>query len=216
MCKQQAAMGKSIGNDKYASILMGLLPVSYAATLSGIAAAAEISTTTPNVATVTKLTINEYDRRTLGNDKSDQAFAADAKKKDKKHDVECFNCGNKGHIKVNCWLKGGKEGHGLRKKCNSLKEGGKKVDTAASAEQAGESGKEKEKEKEKEEEEEIEAWAMVEEEEEEASPQIPVMVADEAGGSEMELFNSGELRHMSPFCEQFVTYRCYALTKHSP
>ena len=46
---------------------------------------------------------------------------------------------------------------------------------------------------------------MVEEEEE--SPQIPAMAADEAGGGEMELFDSGALHHMSLFHEQFVTYR---------
>lgn len=188
MCEQLTAMGKSIGKDEYALILMGSLPASYAATLSSIAATAEISTTTPTVATVTKLAIDKYDRCTLGNDKSNQAFTVDAKKKGKKGNVECFNCGNKGHIKANSWSKGrGKEGQGPRRKCNSSKEGGKKVDTATCAKQAGKNGKEKEKEKDKEEE--IKAWVMVEEEEEE-SPQIPVMVANEAGGGEMELFDS--------------------------
>jgi hypothetical protein len=137
--------------------------------LSGIAAAAEISATTPTEATVTKLALDEYDRRTLGNDKSqDQAFAADARKKGKKRDVECFNCHKRGHMRADCWAKGGgKEGQGPRKNQGS-KEGGKKADAAAGAEQKEEKGKEKEKDNE------IEAWAAVEEVEvEEQSPQIP-------------------------------------------
>lgn len=43
MCEQLAAMGKSVSDNEFASILMGSLPSSYAPTLSGIAAAAEIS-----------------------------------------------------------------------------------------------------------------------------------------------------------------------------
>jgi hypothetical protein len=79
MCEQLAAMGKLVSDDEFASILMGSLPSSYALTLSSIAAAAEISAMTPTVATVTKLALDEYDRRTLGNDKpQDQAFAVDA------------------------------------------------------------------------------------------------------------------------------------------
>ena len=204
MCEQRAAMGKSIADDKFASILMGSLPVSYAAILSGISAAAEICAMTPTTALVIKLATDEYDQRTLGNDKSDQAFTANAKKKGKKHNVKCFNCGNKGHIKAECWSKGGgKEGQGPRRKCSGSKEGGKKADTAAAAESS--KGK-KEKDKGKDSDEDIEAWAVVEEEEEE-SPQIPAMAADEAGGGEMELFDSGASHHMSLFREQFVTYR---------
>ena len=109
----------------------------------------------------------------MGNDKSDQAFAADAKKKDKKRNVVCFNCGNKGHIKAKCWSKGGgKEGQGPRRKRGGSKEGGK-ADTAATAESS--KGK-KEKDKGKDSDEDIEAWAVVEEEEEE-SPQIPVVTS---------------------------------------
>ena len=47
----------------------------------------------------------------------DEAFTADStKKKDKdKRKVECHNCHKKGHMKANCWAKGGgKEGQGPR------------------------------------------------------------------------------------------------------
>jgi hypothetical protein len=202
MHEQLAAMGKSISDNEFALILMGSLLLLYAPTLSGIAAAAEISATTPTKATVTKLALDEYDRRTLGNDKSqDQAFAADARKKGKKHNVECFNCHKRGHMRADCWVKGsGKEGQGPRKNQGS-KEGGKKMDAATGAEQKEEKGKEKEKD------DEIEAWAAVEEVEvEEQSPQIPAMVANEARGGETELYDSGASRHMSSFRERFTTY----------
>ena len=208
MREKLAAMGKSIPDDEYASILLGSLPPSYAPTLSGIAAAAEISATTPTAATVTKLATDEYDRRTLGNDKTqDQAFAADARKKGKKRDIECYNCHKRGHMKADCWAKGGgKEGQRPRRNQDSSKEGGKKADAAAGAEQAGEKSDQS-----KDKEEEIEAWAVVveeEEEEEEDSPQIPAMAADENGdAAQAELYDSGASRHMSPFRERFTTYR---------
>ena len=91
--KQLAAMGHSVADAEFTSILMGSLPPSYAPTLSGIATAAKISATVPTVAVVKKLAVDEYDRHTLRASKGqDEAFAADARKKDKKCDVECFNC----------------------------------------------------------------------------------------------------------------------------
>jgi len=50
--QQLAAMGKTVPDNEYASILMGLLLSSYQATLSAISIAAEISGTTPTPAIV--------------------------------------------------------------------------------------------------------------------------------------------------------------------
>jgi len=44
------------------------------------------------------------------------------------------------------------------------------------------------------------------EEEADETPQVPVMAANEVASTEVELYNSGASHHMSPFCEQFVTY----------
>jgi hypothetical protein len=91
--EQLAAMGRSVPDAEFTSILMGSLPPSYAPTLSGIAAAAEISAATPTVAVVKKLAVDEYDRRMLKDGKAqDEAFTADARKKGKKCDIECLNC----------------------------------------------------------------------------------------------------------------------------
>jgi len=37
-----------------------------------------------------------------------QAFVVSGQKKDR-CDIECFNCKKKGHIKANCWVKGGRK-----------------------------------------------------------------------------------------------------------
>ncbi len=198
--QQLAAMGKTVPDSKYALILMGSLPPSYQPTLSAISVATEMSGTTPTPAIVTKLATDEYDRRTLrGGKAQDEAFAtvADARRRGKKQ-VECFNCHKKGHVKADCWAKGGgKEGQGPRRRGGGARDGGAKGDAAAGAKQAGEKDAN------------IEAWATivdVEGEEGEETPHIPAMAADETAGAEIELYDSGASRHMSPFRERFVTY----------
>jgi len=195
--QQLAAMGKTVPDSKYASILMGSLPPS---TLSAISVAAEMSGTTPTPAIVTKLATDEYDQCTLrGGKAQDEAFAtvADARRRGKKQ-VECFNCHKKGHVKADCWARGGgKEGQGPRRRGGGGKDGGAKGNAAAGAKQAEEKSRD------------IEAWAAmigVEEEEADEVPQVPVMAADEAAGAEMELYDSGASCHMSPFHKRFVTY----------
>ena len=106
--EQLAAMGKSVPDIEYASIIMGSLPESYAAMLGSIAAAAELSGHAVSSAVVVKIATDEYDRRTLESGKTkDEAFAVSSQKKGKKCDVECENCHKKGHTKDRCWAKGG-------------------------------------------------------------------------------------------------------------
>lgn len=194
--QQLAALGRSVSDTEYAQILMGSLPKSYAPTLGGISAAAELSAIVPTVSAVTKLAVDEFDRRNLDEDKpQDTAFAADgARKKGKKRDIECFNCHKKGHVKAECWAKGGgKEGQGPKRR------GGGSKDTAAGAEQSGDTAQAGD----------AEAWAVIvdAEEGEDETPKVPAMAADEKGSAEAELYDSGALRHMLPFCERFITYR---------
>ena len=116
----------------------------------------------------------------------DEALTANTTKKKKKlkKDVESFNCGNKGHYKSNCWVKGGgKEGQGQKRK-------GKDKDSAASAEQLQPQP-------------DIEAWAAIEEVSEEDQSQ-------QSFASELctksELYDSGTSCHMSPFCSQSISF----------
>ena len=194
--EQLAAMGKSIPDSEYASILMGSLPDSYTAILGSITATTEISGTAISPAIVVKIATDEYERRTLGTERSrEEAFTADSQKKKKgpKRDVECEHCHKKGHTKPECWAKGGgDEGGGSRWKKKKKKEG-EKSNAAASSEQTPD----------------IEAWSAAEniEEEDGAIPRVPVIAAQGASEAQCELYDSGASRHMSPFREQFVTYQ---------
>jgi hypothetical protein len=191
--EQIAAMGKSVPENEYASILMGSLPTSYAGMLGSIAASAEMSGVAVSPAVVIKLARDEYDRRNLQSDKAqDEAFAADSqshKKKPKKgkgRSVQCDNCHKIGHTKDQCWAKGGgNEGGGPKRKDKRNDD----KSTAAVAEEP-----------------EIEAWAAIDEcENVDAVPRVPIVAAELFAGPS-ELYDSGASRHMSPYRKQFVTY----------
>ena len=65
LCQQLVGMGKTMPDDEYNLILMGLLSLSYQATLSTISVSAEMSGTTPTPAIITKPATNEFDRCTF-------------------------------------------------------------------------------------------------------------------------------------------------------
>jgi len=191
-----AAMGQSISDEQYTNTLMGSLPPSYDANVNIITTSADISATTITPTTVICIITDEYDKRLLRKAKPKlsqvEAFAAEAQKnKHKKRDLECFNCHKKGHIKTECWAKGGgKEGQGLKKKA------GMRDGAAAAAEQ----------------EQDVEAWAIIKEAEESTVevPRSPVMVAEESPDIimvETKLYDLGASRHMSPFRNKFVMYQ---------
>ena len=191
--EQLAAMGKSIPDNEYASILMGLLPETYTAMLGSIAAAAEMSGHAVSSAAVVKIATDEYDRRTLESGKTkDEAFTADSQKKiGKRRNIECEHCHKKGHTKVQCWAKGGGDEGGGRKR--KPKKEGDKSNVAESSEKVPD----------------IEAWFAVEntEDNDGAVPRVPIIAAQGITQAQSELYDSGASRHMSPFREQFVSYR---------
>src|SRR6266850_5993536 len=61
LCEQLGAMGKSIPNNEYASILMGSLPSTYYGMLGAIAASAEMSGAAVSPAIVIKWATDEFD-----------------------------------------------------------------------------------------------------------------------------------------------------------
>jgi hypothetical protein len=128
--EQLAAMGTTIPESEYASILLGSIPASYETMTSAMSTAAKLGNNTLTPAIVTSLIIDEFDRRVLRKPQEgqDEALGANAGKgKKSKKDVECFNCKKRGHMKADCWAKGGgKEGQGPKKKAQ---------DGAATAEQ---------------------------------------------------------------------------------
>src|SRR6267142_3450762 len=61
LCQQLGVMGKSIPDNEYASILMGLLPLTYYGMLGAIAASAEMSGAAVSPAIVIKLATDKFD-----------------------------------------------------------------------------------------------------------------------------------------------------------
>lgn len=122
--EQLASMGETISDEQYTNILMSSLPSSYDANISMITANANMSSTPIASNTVICILTNEWDKCALKKTKpkltQDKAFATDTQKNNKKKnkkDIECFNYHKKGHMKSDCWAKGGdKEGQGPKKK----------------------------------------------------------------------------------------------------
>ena len=198
--EQLASMGETISDESYTNALMSSLPSSYDSNVAMITTNADMSSTTITSETVIRILTDEYDKRTLKKTKpkstQDEAFATDAQKNNKKKnkkDVECFNCHKKGHMKSDCWAKGGgKEGQGPKKK------NGAKDDAATSAEKPADD---------------IEAWAVIEEVDDDSSSKEQrrsAIPAEEEANSlqvESELYDSGASRHMSPFRHRFTTFQ---------
>ena len=188
--EQLAAMGKTIPDDEYSSILLGSIPSTFEATISAMSTTVALTNVALTPDTVIRLITDEYDRRVLKAGKQaegqDEALTADANKKKKsKRDIECFNCKKRGHVKADCWAKGGgKEGQGPKRKGQ---------DGAASADQQQQQSQP-----------DMEAWAAIEEVSEEEQNQSHL--ASEPR-TESELYDSGASCHMSPFRQQFVSYR---------
>jgi hypothetical protein len=202
--EQLAAMGKVISDEDYTDILLTSLPSSYDQSCTSISHSTRLSWQPLTADALVEMILNEFTQREIKKEKSnskDEAFAADTTKPKK----QCSNCKKRGHLKADCWAKGGgKEGQGPRSK-------DKGKDSMAAAEDKD-----------------VEAWTLVDEEPAEEDDTAWIVIeeaeADEdteivatAGGSPAqpgrvhdtatELYDSGASRHMSPFCERFLTYQ---------
>jgi len=114
--EQLAAMGKAISDDDYTDILLTSLPHSYDQSCTSISNSTRISRQPLTANDLEAMILAEFMQREIKNQKSntkDEAFAADTPKSKK----QCSNCNKCGHLKADCWAKGGgKEGQGLKRK----------------------------------------------------------------------------------------------------
>jgi len=127
-----AALDRTVGNDEYVMVLIGSLPSCYDSPIDALTSSCDINNKDITPDAVIRSATREYEKRVLckENKTQEEAFSAEAdkKKKAKRRDIECFNCKKKGHIKAECWVKGGdKEGQGPKrsKDCDADKEKGK-------------------------------------------------------------------------------------------
>jgi hypothetical protein len=192
--EQLASMGKVISNEDYADIIVASLPSSYDSDIASISNSTKLSSKPLTADLLQDLILDEYMRCELKKlptaSTKDEAFAAKAPKPKK----QCSNCNKCGHVKADCWAKGGsKEGQGLKRNSNKGKE------TAAITEEK-----------------ELEAWAMIVGEEDIAKEDyIKVIIAagsslaqlERVHGTTIELYNSGASRHVFPSHNHFMTYQ---------
>ncbi|TFY61298.1 hypothetical protein EVG20_g7113 [Dentipellis fragilis] len=191
--EQLTAMGDTISENDYTTILLGSLPSTYDSTITAMTATAAINDKEMKPDSIVKLIMDEFEHQGIKDPKSktdlEEAFSADAgqkkgggARKRRDIDIECFNCKKRGHVKVECWVKGGgKEGQGLDR--GKAKDGKDRESTAVA---------------------EDEAWAAmgleeVEVREKEAKEQqdpaaFAASDARTGGGVESELYDSGATR----------------------
>jgi len=118
--EQLAAMGKAISDDDYTDILLTSLPRSYDQSCTSISNSTRVSGQPLTADDLEAMILAEFTQREIKNQKSntkDEAFAADTPNSKK----QCSNCNKHGHLKADCWAKGGgKEGQGPKRKDKAL------------------------------------------------------------------------------------------------
>jgi len=116
VCEQLAAMGKAISDDDYMDILLTSLPHSYDQLCTSISNSTRVSRQPLTADNLKAMILAKFTQREIKKQKSntkDEAFAADTPKSKK----QCSNCNKCGHLKADCWAKGGgKEGQGPKRK----------------------------------------------------------------------------------------------------
>jgi hypothetical protein len=193
-----------------------------------------------NPTCVIKFICNDYDKHMIGkeaNKKSeDQAFAAQSQKHKNKSNIKCFNCKKKGHIKSECWVKGGsKEGQGPR--CNRCSQESASESAASAADKAEDieswilqvhnnlsfeslisSSSTGSEVSEDSSDMDVESWASIGEADfadsksnsndaKVSDTYVQDAVSASEGNVEAELYNLGASCHISPFWHCFITYQ---------
>ena len=119
MCKDLASMGHAPVKDDFYTIVIGSLPPSYNPFILALNAISSAIGSFIIPDDLMQTITDEYDRWTLGRTSKREEnvafYAGDnaGKGKRKQSDAKCYNCGKKGHKKIDCWAEGGgKAGQG--------------------------------------------------------------------------------------------------------
>jgi len=140
--EQLAATGETVADLQYANILLASLPACYEMRVCALTTNADETGKDIDPARVIKHISDDYDKRMLsasnGKKAEDQAFAATTQhdKRDKRN-IECYNCKKKGHMKADCWAKGGGK-EGQRPNHNKRDDRNKSKDSTAAAQENNE------------------------------------------------------------------------------
>ena len=116
-----AAIGGSISDEDFTAMILGSPPVLYDTYLSTITATVSVTNTAVDQEALMVSIIDEYDWRTVKsnknkkNNKNAAFYAGNLSKSSKKghrgskKNIESFNCKKQGHVKADCWAKGGRK-----------------------------------------------------------------------------------------------------------
>ncbi|GBE83911.1 Retrovirus-related Pol polyprotein from transposon TNT 1-94 [Sparassis crispa] len=130
--EELSSMGAAMADADFSACIYTSLSSSYGTLLTALTTAAHLSKNTLTSDDVVFAICEEFDRRSQGQTsetvlfvKPAGKFASRGKGQKNSKDIECFNCGRRGHMKSECWhAGGGKEGQGLRNQ-NPKKDGDK-------------------------------------------------------------------------------------------
>ena len=212
--EQLMALGRAVSDDEYAAVLMGSLPPAYDGAIDSLTSSCDVNDKDVTPVAAIRAATREYEKRVLRKEvkSQEEAFAAaeaDKKKPSKRKDVECLNCKKRGHVKADCWVKGGgDEGGGARRRREREGKGDKGKskakdgkDKANAAETEASSGDE--------------SWAVivaVDDAPNQGESYHPQSALTDSASltdarTEAELYDSGASRHMSPFLHRFTNLR---------
>ena len=120
MREDLSSMGHPPSEDDFYAIVIGSLPPVYDPFISALNATSSVLGTFLTPDDLMQTISNEYDRRNLGRTSKKEenvAFYTGESSWKGKLALKCFNCGKKGHKKVDCWAEGGgKAGQGPKGK----------------------------------------------------------------------------------------------------
>lgn len=182
--EELAGMGSPLPNAEFSAAIFQSLPESYGTLLTTLSTAARMTGNLLSPGDIIFAVSEEFDRCKLNapSTSNDSALTTQPNSQ-----LECFNCKRKGHIKADCWCKGGgKEGQGPRGQASrGRRRGGGGSRGQASANAAVDNGGEH-----------TFAIALGSI----ANPSIA------NAHQRVEVYDSGASRHIFPYLESFVTY----------
>lgn len=105
-----SSFGRTISDAKYISVILRSLPPSYDPTVSSLTYSYEANDKALTPTAIIRMALHEQERRSLR-----KSIAAE-ERKNKRKNIECYNCRKEGHYRSECRAKGGgKEGQRPRR-----------------------------------------------------------------------------------------------------